>query len=92
MSGWAVTYLWQVLKGIENNKMWLLDNPIDMFEDAPFRLSEYMSGRRCQNIGAAIRYTNIDSPAFLNWFHDVEQIIESFNEHYDGEYVPSWLN
>ena len=32
------------LEGIENNKMWWLEKTIDMFEGAPFRLSEYMSG------------------------------------------------
>ena len=63
-----------------------------MFEGAPFRLSEYMSGRRFQNIGTAIRYTNIESPAFLDRFHDVRKIIEGWNDHYEGEYVPSWLN
>ena len=63
-----------------------------MFEGAPFRLSEYMSGRRFQNIGVAIRYTNIESPAFLDRFHDVRQMIDAFNEHYGMEYVPSWIN
>ena len=63
-----------------------------MFEGAPFRLSEYMSGRRFQNIGTSIRYTNIELPAFLDWFHDVGQMIEAFNGHYDNEYIPSWLN
>ena len=51
-----------------------------------------MLGRRFQNIGAAIRYTNIELPAFLDRFHDVRQIIEGWNDHYEGEYVPSWLN
>ena len=72
--------------------MWGSDKPIDMFEGAPFRLLEYMSSRRFQNIGAAIRYTNIELPDFLDWFHDVRQMINDFNEHYDCEYVLSWLN
>ena len=68
------------------------EKPIDMFKGAPFRLSEYMSGWRFQNIGAAIGYTNIELPAFLDWFHNVRQMIDTFNEHYDMEYVPYWLN
>ena len=79
-------------EGVENNKIWWSEKTIDMFEGEPFMLSEYTSGRRFQNIGTAIFYTNIESPAFLDWFHDVRQMIEAFNEHYDGEYVPSWLN
>ena len=56
---------------IENKKMWWSEKTINMFEGAPLRLSEYMSGRRFQNIGTAIRYTNIESPAFLDRFQDV---------------------
>ena len=68
-------------EGIEKNKMWWSEKTIDMFEGAPFRLSEYMSGWRFQNISAAISHTNIESPAFLDRFHDVRQIIDAFNEH-----------
>ena len=63
-----------------------------MFEGAPFGFLEYMSGRRFQNIGSAIRYTNIELPGFLDWFHNVQQMIDAFNEHYDCEYFLSWLN
>ena len=79
-------------EGIEQNKMWWSEKTIDMFEGGPFRLLEYMSGRRFQNIGTAICYTNIESPAFLDRFHNMRQMIEGFNDHYDGEYIPSWLN
>ena len=79
-------------EGIENNKMWWSDKTIDMFEEAPFSLSEYMSGQRFHNIGAALRYTNIEFPAFLDRFHDLQHMIEAVNEHCRGEYVPSWLN
>ena len=72
--------------------MWWSEKPIDMFEGAPFSLSKYMSGRRFHNIGAAIHYTNIESPAFLDWFHDVRHMVDAFNEHYDMNYVPSWIN
>ena len=58
-------------EGIEKNKMWWSEKTIDMFEGAPFRLSEYMSVWRFHNIGTAIRYTNIESPASLDWFHNV---------------------
>ena len=75
-----------------SKKMWWSEKSISMFEGSPFRLSEYMSGRRFQNIGTAISYTNIESPALLDRFHDVQQIIEGWNDHYEGEYVPSWIN
>ena len=79
-------------EGIENKKMWWSEKTIDVFEGAPFRLLEFMSGRRFQNIGAAIRYTNIESSALLYRFHDVRQMIDAFNKHYNCEYVLSWIN
>ena len=61
---WLCCHLFMAgFEGIENNKMWWSEKPIDMFEGAPSRLSEYMSGRRFHNIGSAIRYTNIESIA-----------------------------
>ena len=70
-------------EGIENKKMWWSEKPFDMFKGAPFRFSDYISGRRFYNIGAAIRYTNIESPAFLDRFHGVRQMIDAFKEHYN---------
>ena len=64
-------------EGIDNNKMWWSEKPIDMFEGVPFRFLEYMFGQRFQNIGAAIRYTQIESPAFLDRFHYERQMIEA---------------
>ena len=49
-------------------------------------------GRRFQNIGAPIGYTNIESPAFLDWFQNECQMIDAFNKIYDMEYVLYWLN
>ena len=78
--------------GTENKKMWWSEKPIEIFDSTPFKLLEYMSGRRFQNIDAAIRYTNIELLAFLDQFHNVRQMIDDFNEHYACEYVPSWVN
>ena len=78
-------------EGIENKKMWWSEKPFDMFKGAPFRLSDYILGRRFHNIGAAIRYTNIELLAFLDMFHNMRHVIYYFNKHYDMEYVPSWL-
>ena len=55
-------FLMALFEGIKNKKMWWSEKPIDMFEGAPFRLWKYMFGRRFQNIGAAIQYTNIMKP------------------------------
>jgi hypothetical protein len=52
-----------------------------------------MSLSRFLNIDQAIRYTNLDPPtAFKDKFHDVRQMKNAFNQHYQDNYTPSWLS
>ena len=51
-------------------------------EGAPFRLGDYMSGQRFKRISVAMRYTDVDVLPFLDRFHDIRQMMNSFNEHY----------
>ena len=40
-----------------------------------------------------IKYTDKEAPTiFVDWFHEVRQTIDSFNDHYASEYSPSWLS
>ena len=78
--------------GITDRREWWSSKPITMFEGAPFRLNEYMSYKRFAAITAAMCYTDKPPPSFVDRFHDVRQMIDEFNKHYEEEYVPSWLN
>ena len=77
---------------VEDKRLWWSKKSVNMFDGAPFRLWEYMSGRRFKRITAAMRYTNVDVPPFLDRFHDVRQMIGAFNDHYELKYSPVWLN
>ena len=51
-----------------------------------------MSLQRLNAITAAIRYTNHPPPdAFVDRFHEVGQMINTFNDHYKENYIPSCL-
>ena len=81
-------------QGIDNRDAWWSHQPISMFEGAPFRLHEYMTGTRCKDITAHIRFTNkakptVASDGFVDWFHEVRQMLDAFNDHYDWNYVAS---
>ena len=61
-------------------------------EESPFRLQKYMALCRFISITSAMTFTNKPSPSFLDRFHDVRQMINSFNEHYLDNYTPSWIS
>jgi hypothetical protein len=68
-------------QGIDNQDAWWSHQPISMFEGAPFRLHDYMSGARFKDITAHIRFTNkatptVASDGFVDWFHKVRQMLD----------------
>ena len=78
-------------QGIPDRELWWSARPIDMFDGAPFRLNAYMSRNRFRKFMQALRYTDKDEPLFfINWFHEVRQMIDFINDHYKNR--PSWLS
>ncbi|KAL3773990.1 hypothetical protein ACHAWO_004625 [Cyclotella atomus] len=79
--------------GVSPFTAWWSSKEIDQFEGAPFRLNCVMSYSRFNAIDKAIRYTNVPPPTeFEDKFHDVRQMIDAFNQHYEDNYTPSWLS
>lgn len=62
------------------------------FEGAPFRLTKHMSLYRFDSIMKALRYTNTPSPQFRDKFHEIRQLISSFNGHMAEVFKPSWIS
>ena len=79
--------------GITDRRMWWSEKPISMFEGAPFRLTQYMSGARFEQIVGALRYTDEAAPTgFTDRFHEVRSLADAWNDHYAREYKPAWIN
>ena len=97
---WGEFYVWlgciffmACYEGIPDRDLWWSSKAIDMFDRAPFRLNTYMSLRRFRDITAAIQYTDKEAPLlFTDRFHEVRQMIDAFNHHYEQNYSPSWMN
>ncbi len=76
----------------DRNDCWS-SSPIDQFKGAPFRLNGYMTKVRFIDITGALRYTDqVEPMLFQDRFHEVRQMIDTFNEHYEREYSPAWLS
>ena len=66
---------------------------MDIFDGAPFRLNAYMTGDQFKEIIQSICYTDKVAPLFfVDCFHKVHQMIDTFNDHYVKGYWPSCLN
>jgi hypothetical protein len=68
-----------------------------MFEGAPFRLSKFMTRNRFTDITCKIHFTNKETPTvtsngFMDWFNKVRQMLDAFNDHYNQNYVASWIS
>ena len=61
--------------GVTDRRLWWSSEPVSKFIGAPFRLTEYMSGKRFEQIVAALRYTNKE-PSHLKHY-----ICRSFPRH-----------
>ena len=80
-------------EGVLDQQQWWSYKAVSIVGGSPFRLTEYMSLRRFNAITASIRYTDHPPPpAFVDRFHEVRQMINAFNYHYEENYSPSWLS
>jgi hypothetical protein len=77
-------------EGVPDRELWWSTKAIDMIDRAPFQLNAFMTKKRFLEITYTIQYTDKAAPLlFTNKFHEVWQMIEEFNKHYETEYTPS---
>mmetsp|Transcript_6634 Transcript_6634/g.14111 ORF Transcript_6634/g.14111 Transcript_6634/m.14111 type:complete len:112 (+) Transcript_6634:239-574(+) len=79
-------------EGILDRSEWWSSLPVNEFEGAPIWLAKYISLRRFEDIMQGLRYTNRPRPAYEDRFHDVRELIDAFNNHYENNYHPGWLS
>ena len=79
--------------GITDRRLWWSSKLVSKFSGALFRLIEYLSGQRFEDIVGALRYMNREAPTnFVDRFHSIRQLAEAWNKHYAEEYLLAWLN
>lgn len=62
------------------------------FEGAPFRLNDYMSRKRFEDILQALRLTSATSPQFKDRFFEVRDLIEAWNQNMRDMFTPGWIS
>ena len=63
-----------------------------MYEGAPFRLGDYMTRTRFEEILSSLRYTDESPPTLLDRFWEVRRLIVAWNKNMDDNFIPSWIN
>jgi len=56
-----------------------------------------MTRNRFHEITCKIHFTDKKTPTvasngFVDWFHGVREMLDAFNNHYDRNYVASWIS
>jgi Transposase IS4 len=62
------------------------------WEGAPFRLNEYMSKKKFDDIVNSLRFTNLDPPDYRDKFHQARQMIAMWNQHTMDMFVAAWVS
>ena len=86
--------LWLIMattEGNQRNDFWA-STPVSIFDGAPFRLNEYITGRRFKKILSALRLTSTDPPSFQDRFHPVRDLLDAFNKNMQKVFTPSWIS
>jgi hypothetical protein len=93
----GINFFMACFQGISDREGWWLQRSVLMYKGAPFQLHHVMSLKRYKEITTAIRFTDSPPPTiktdvFVDRFHKVRNMIDSFNQYYTKNYHPSWLN
>jgi hypothetical protein len=62
------------------------------WEGAPFRLNEFMSKKRFDDIVQSLRFTHVEPPPYRDKFHQIRQMIAMWNTHMMDVFVASWVS
>ena len=79
-------------QGVSDRRWWWSRSEVDMKEGAPYRLNQFMSLNRFEEILANLRLTDLPPPPYVDPFHEVRQCITSWNDNMSLVFVPSWMS
>ena len=83
--------LMSTVDGTDRRSFWSTKE-VDPFDGAPFRLTEYMSRRRFENILINLGFTKEDPPSFRDRFWEVRCMLDCWNKNMTTNFSPSWIN
>jgi hypothetical protein len=87
--------LWLLMSTISNGcsrKQFWDEQPPSEWSGAPYRLHNYMSKTRFENITKALRYSNTPAPTYVDKFSEVRDMIKAWNTHMEEVFIPSWMS
>ncbi len=87
----GIHLLMSTCKGYSRKDYWSL-KPISPFEGAPYRMNEYMSHKRFEEILSHFSFTSKDPPSYRDKFWEIREMIKIWNTHMDEIFIPSWVS
>ena len=79
-------------EGIVDRHMWWSNTEVKMFEEAPVRLTKYMSLNRFEDILRNLSYTDNNVPTYNDKFFHMRQMKDAWNENMIKVFEPSWVS
>ena len=76
---------------IHNRKDWWSTMVLSRHKEAPFRLNDYMSRNRFDQILSLLQHTDRSSE-YEDGFHIMRQWVEAWNNNMGEEFSPSWVS
>ena len=70
---------------------WWSSQPISIEYGAPYRLHQFMSGKRFHVLNQALTFTDMPTPTYLDKFYPVRQMIDAFNANMARKFHPGWV-
>ena len=86
--------LWVLIStvdGSDRRSFWS-SKSVNMYEGAPFRLGNYMTRTRFEEILSSLCYTDESPPTLLDRFWEIRRLIVAWNKNMDENFIPSWIN
>ena len=67
-------------QGVSDRMWWWIRTEVDMKEGEPYRLNQFMSLNRFEEIPENLLLTDVPPPPYMDPFHKVRQLISSWND------------
>jgi hypothetical protein len=84
-------FLMATIEGPQRQEFWAVSD-VQIFKGAPFRLTEFMSGKRFTTILKALEFTLVEPPNYNDKFHQIRDLVDAWNKNMANNFCPGWIN